>query len=93
MSLKKVTISSDDLEKLGFPSRTAKEIIQNSKKIAVELFNNKIASLSKNNSGVVKYPCSPFTNPKVNVAPRNIVELLLGFSLADTSAKERNQNE
>ncbi|WP_282799088.1 DUF3173 family protein [Lactococcus lactis] len=76
-----VTVNYKDLINIGFSKNASKSLIQEAKKIAVVQFNERMIKYKNSNKNMIKYPCSPFTNPKVLVAPRNIVEELLGFPL------------
>lgn len=73
----KKTINHQSLVELGFPRHTARDIIKQAKKIAIQKF--KETSNSSNN--VLKLNKSPFDNPRLDLAPTYIVEELLGFQL------------
>ena len=73
----KVTIKNSYLMEIGFPEKTAREIIKQAKAIAVQRFKNNIQETGK----VVKLERSPFDNVRLNLAPTSIVEELLGFEL------------
>ncbi|KAA8713672.1 DUF3173 domain-containing protein [Lactococcus garvieae subsp. garvieae] len=79
------TVNYVDLMKIGFPEHTSRTIIQQAKKLAVIEYENEIKRSGKNKEKMVKYPCSPFANRRLGVAPRKIIEELLGFSLLDES--------
>lgn len=64
---------------LGFPEHTARNIIKQSKAIAVAVAKFEETSNSTNN--LVKLRKSPFENSRLDLAPTYIVEDLLGFEL------------
>ncbi len=66
---------------LGFPEHTARDIIRQAKKLATNEYNERIMNISQESKKMIEYPCSPFDNPRVGVAPTTIVERLLGFAL------------
>ena len=71
------TINHKRLMELGFPEHTARNIIKQSKAIAVAKFEE--TSNSTNN--LVKLRNSPFETSRLDLAPTYIVEDLLGFEL------------
>ena len=75
----KKTVNRKDLMDLGFPEHTASNIIRQAKRIAVIRYEE----ISQKQQNMIKYACSPFNNKAVHVAPRQIVEELLGFSLVN----------
>jgi hypothetical protein len=38
-------------------------------------------NISQKSKKMIEYPCSPFDNPRVGIAPTTTVEHLLGFTL------------
>ena len=80
------TINYTELMKLGFPEHTARDIIRQAKLIAVRKFEESRA-LSNN---MVELSKSPFDNSRLNLAPKYIVEELLGFKLL-SERKEQNE--
>lgn len=82
------TTNHKDLMALGFPEHTARDIIKQAKRIAVRQYNERVSELSKSQRIVVKYPCSPFDNPRVGIAPTSIVEMLLGFPLTNEKGSD-----
>lgn len=76
------TINHSDLMELGFSKTASKQIIREAKAIAVARF--KEASESTNN--MIELNKSPFDNRRLDLAPKNIVEELLGFQFVN----ERN---
>ena len=59
---------------LGFPEHTARDIIRQAKKLATNEYNERIMNISQKSKKMIEYPCSPFDNPRVGVAPTTIVE-------------------
>jgi hypothetical protein len=81
MRCKLQTVNYKNLMDLGFPEHTARDIIRHAKKIATNEYNERMMSTSKKSKKMIEYPCSPFDNPRVGIAPTTIVEHLLGFAL------------
>lgn len=73
----KVTVKHSDLMAIGFPEKTAREIIKQAKAIAVQRFENNTLKTGK----MIQLSQSPFNNVRLNLAPASIVEELLGFEL------------
>ncbi|MFS9017257.1 DUF3173 family protein [Streptococcus cristatus] len=71
------TVNHKRLIELGFSKASAKQIIREAKAIAIRRFNE--ASNSSDN--VLKLSKSPFDNRRLDLAPTEIVEELLGFRL------------
>ena len=78
------TVNHKKLVELGFPKYTARNIIHQAKSIAVAKFEETSNSLDN----VLELKKSPFDNSRLDLAPTNIVEELLGFELPFD--KERN---
>ncbi|HEM4765102.1 TPA: DUF3173 family protein [Streptococcus suis] len=72
------TVSHKNLMELGFSKTSAKQIIREAKAIAIQRFNE--ASNSSDN--MVKLSKSPFDNRRLDLAPTEIVEELLGFQIS-----------
>lgn len=81
------TVNYKNLMDLGFPEHTARDIIRQAKKLATNEYNERIMNISQKSKKMIEYPCSPFDNPRVGIAPTTIVEYLLGFTL-DQREKE-----
>jgi len=79
------TANYKDLMDIGFPEHTAKDIIQRAKKIAIENFNRD----SQADKNVIKLDKSPFDNRRLGIAPTEIVEELIGFSLSGVLESEK----
>lgn len=73
------TVNYKDLMRLGFPEHTSRNIIRQAKQIAVKKF--KEASKTKGN--VLQLECSPFDNRRLGIAPKRIVESLIGISFSE----------
>ena len=69
------TVNHKKLMELGFSTTSSKQIIREAKAIAIQRFNE--ASNSSDN--VIK---SPFGNRRLDLAPTEIVEELLGFQIS-----------
>ena len=69
------TVNHKRLIELGFSKTSAKQIIREAKSIAIKRFNE--ASNSSNNIS-----SSPFDNRRLDLAPTEIVEEILGFQLS-----------
>lgn len=72
------TVNHKRLIELGFSKTSAKQIIREAKSIAIKRFNE--ASNSSNN--MLKLSKSPFDNRRLDLAPTEIVEEILGFQLS-----------
>lgn len=72
------TVNHKSLMELGFSKTSAKQIIREAKSIAIKRFNE--ASNSSNN--MLKLSSSPFDNRRLDLAPTEIVEEILGFQLS-----------
>ncbi len=72
------TINHKKLMELGFSMTSSKQIIREAKAIAIRRFNE--ASNSSDN--VIKLSKSPFDNRRLDLAPTEIVEELLGFQIS-----------
>lgn len=77
------TITHKHIMKLGFSKTASKLIIREAKSIAVEQFYT-----SHLDNNAVKLRKSPFDNRRLDLAPKVIVEELLGFPITD----ERKEN-
>lgn len=71
------TANYKDLMDIGFPEHTAKDIIQQAKKIAIENFKRD----SQADKNVIKLDKSPFDNRRLGIAPTVIIEQLIGIPL------------
>lgn len=71
------TINHKELIKLGFSKAAAKNIIRNGKSIAVQRFKDS----RNNNCDVLQLSKSPFENKRLDLAPLDIIEELLGFQI------------
>ena len=80
------TVNHKDIMDLGFSKTASKQIIKEAKQIAI--FRFKEASNSLNN--VVKLSKSPFDNRRLDLAPAEIVEELLGFQFTEERKIENN---
>lgn len=78
------TVNHKKIMELGFPQHTARNIIRQAKAIAVAKFEE--TSNSTNN--LIKLSKSPFENVRLDLAPTDIVEELLGFQLPSENRKE-----
>lgn len=76
----KKTVNYKDVMNLGFPEHTARDIIRQGKLVAIVRFNEAQASQSDDNM-VNLSSKSPFDNKRLDLAPTEIVEELLGFQL------------
>lgn len=73
------TVNYKDLMKLGFPEHTSRNIIRQAKQIAVKKFEE-----ARNKKGnVLQLECSPFDNRRLGIAPKKIVEDLIGISFSE----------
>ena len=72
------TITHKNIMKLGFSKTASKQIIREAKSVAIKRFNE--ASNSSNN--MLKLSSSPFDNRRLDLAPTEIVEEILGFQLS-----------
>ncbi|MBF7094088.1 DUF3173 family protein [Streptococcus sp. HF-1907] len=68
-----------NLMKIGFPEHTARNIIREAKKIAVKKFEE----ARKDDHNAVQLSKSPFDNRRLGIAPKDIVEELIGISLSE----------
>ncbi|WCQ69470.1 DUF3173 family protein [Streptococcus pasteurianus] len=80
------TVNHVEIMKLGFSKTASKQVIKEAKAIAVLRFNE--AGNSSNN--VLKLAKSPFDNRRLDLAPTEIVEELLGFQFTDERKIENN---
>ena len=71
------TVSHQYLVELGFPKHTARDIIRQAKKIAIQKFKETSNSLDN----MLELSKSPFDNSRLDLAPTYIVEELLGFEI------------
>ncbi|MEZ7536197.1 DUF3173 family protein [Streptococcus salivarius] len=72
------TVNHLDIMDLGFSKSSSKQVIREAKAIAVQRFNE--ASHSSDN--MLKLSKSPFDNRRLDLAPTEIVEELLGFQFS-----------
>ena len=72
------TVNHLDIMDLGFSKSSSKQVIREAKAIAVQRFNE--ASNSSDN--MLKLSKSPFDNRRLDLAPTEIVEDLLGFQFS-----------
>ena len=80
------TVTYKNLMKIGFPEHTARNIIREAKKIAVKKFEE--ARQVDNNA--VQLSKSPFDNRRLGIAPKYIVEELIGISLSEENLESEN---
>ena len=80
------TVTYKELMELGFPEKTARNIIRDAKLIAVEKFKKDRI----NDSNSVQLIRSPFDNKRLGIAPRGIVEKLLGGISLSENLKQKN---
>lgn len=80
------TVTYKNLMKIGFPEHTARNIIREAKKIAVKKFEE--ARQVDNNA--VQLSKSPFDNRRLGIAPKDIVEELIGISLSEENLESEN---
>lgn len=73
------TVTYRNLMKIGFPEHTARNIIREAKKIAVKKFEE----ARKDDHNAVQLSKSPFDNRRLGIAPKDIVEELIGISLSE----------
>ncbi|KHD43871.1 DUF3173 family protein [Streptococcus hongkongensis] len=73
------TVTYLNLMKIGFPEHTSRDIIREAKKIAVKKFEE----ARKVDNNAVELSKSPFDNRRLGIAPKEIVEELIGISLSD----------
>ena len=78
------TVNYKDLVAVGFPEHTQRNIIRKTKKIAVKKFEE----ARKNDKNAVQLECSPFDNKRLSIAPKNIVENLIGISFSDIESEK-----
>ncbi|TWT12314.1 DUF3173 family protein [Streptococcus sp. sy004] len=71
------TINHKKLMELGFSMTSSKQIIREAKAIAIQRFNE----TSNSSDNMLKLKKSPFNNRRLDLAPIEIVEELLGFQL------------
>ena len=82
------TVTYKELMELGFPEKTARNIIRDAKLIAVEKFKKDRI----NDSNSVQLIRSPFDN-RLGIAPRGIVEKLLGGISLSENKKESEKTD
>ena len=71
------TINHKKLMELGFSMTSSKQIIREAKAIAIQRFNE-----DRNSSDIIlQLSKSPLDNRRLDLAPTEIVEELLGFQL------------
>ena len=71
------TVNHKKLMELGFSMTGSKQIIREAKAIAIQRFNE-----DRNSSdNMLQLSTSPFDNRRLDLAPTEIVEELLGFQL------------
>jgi hypothetical protein len=80
------TVNHKDIMDLGFSKTASKQIIKEAKHIAIIQFKEASNSLKN----VVKLSKSPFDNRRLDLAPTEIVEELLGFQLTEERKIENN---
>ena len=80
------TVTYKDLMKIGFPEHTARNIVREAKKIAVKKFEE----ARKVDNNAVKLSKSPFDNRRLGIAPKDIVEELIGIPLSEENLESEN---
>ena len=83
------TVTYKELMELGFPEKTARNIIRDAKLIVVEKFKKDRI----NDSNSVQLIRSPFDNKRLGIAPRDIVEKLLGGISLSENKKESEKTD
>ena len=83
------TVTYKELMELGFLEKTARNIIRDAKLIAVEKFKKDRI----NDSNSVQLIRSPFDNKRLGIAPRDIVEKLLGGISLSENKKESEKTD
>ena len=78
------TVNYKDLVAIGFPEHTSRNIIRQAKKIAVKKFEE----ARKNDKNAVQLGCSHLDNKRLGIAPKNIVENLIGISFSDIEGEK-----
>ncbi|MEW4353764.1 DUF3173 family protein [Streptococcus pneumoniae] len=81
------TVRHQNLMDIGFPEHTARDIIKQAKAIAVQEFKDARAF----SDNMIQLNKSPFENVRLDLAPRYIVEKLLGFELLSTREEQENE--
>lgn len=72
------TVNHLDIMDLGFSKSSSKQVIREAKAIAVQRFNE-----ARNSSdNMLQLSKSPFDNRRLDLAPTEIVEELLGFQFS-----------
>lgn len=82
------TVNYKDLMALGFPEHTSRNIIRQAKLIAVKKFEE-ARNLDAN---VLKLSSSPFDNRRLGIAPKYIVEELIGISFSSVKLESEKNN-
>lgn len=80
------TVTYKNLMKIGFPEHTARNIIREAKRIAVKKFEE----ARKVEHNAVQLSKSPFDNRRLGIAPKDIVEELIGISLSEENLESEN---
>lgn len=73
------TVNHKDIMNLGFSKSASRQLIREAKKVAIVRFEE--SSYSSNN--VLELYKSPFDNKRLDLAPKEIVEELLGFQFTN----------
>lgn len=80
------TVTYKNLMNIGFPEHTARNIIREAKRIAVKKFEE----ARKVDYNAVQLSKSPLDNRRLGIAPKDIVEELIGISLSEESLESEN---
>ncbi|MFK4926991.1 DUF3173 family protein [Lactococcus garvieae] len=84
--MEKKTMNYKDVMAFGFPEHTARNIIKQAKKIAINEFEISI----KSKKNLLQLEQSPFDNSRLGIAPTHIVEQLLGIPLSSYIESEKH---
>lgn len=82
------TVNYKNLMALDFPEHTSRNIIRQAKLIAVKKFEE-ARNLDTN---VLKLSSSPFDNRRLGIAPKYIVEELIGISFSSVELESEKNN-
>mgnify|MGYP000059074318 FL=1 len=81
-----ITVNHKDIMKLGFSKTAAKQIIRESKALAISRYEE----YRKSSNNMIELKRSPFDNRRLDLAPAKIVEEVLGFQFTSERKIENN---
>ncbi|VMA21807.1 Domain of uncharacterised function (DUF3173) [Streptococcus pneumoniae] len=74
--------------RLVFQSTHREILLDKQKRQAKKIAVKKFEEARKNDKNAVQLGCSPFDNKRLGIAPKNIVENLIGISFSDIEGEK-----